>query len=70
MATEAETLLADTGWLPEPLRTSGNRSADAVPTGAGGEQTTVEGGETAMGDQMTSDENELADHVSHAIAAE
>ena len=23
MATEAETLLADSGWLPEPLRTQG-----------------------------------------------
>lgn len=30
MAAEAETLLADTGWLPEPLRTSGRA--------AGGEQ--------------------------------
>ncbi|WP_456315985.1 DNA-binding protein [Plastoroseomonas hellenica] len=70
MATEAETLLADTGWLPEPLRTPGNGSADTAPTGAAGEQTTAEGGETAMGDQMTSHENELADDVSHAIAAE
>ncbi|MGG6892298.1 ParB/RepB/Spo0J family partition protein [Rhizobium sp. BR 315] len=70
MASEAETLLADTGWLPEPLRTPDNGSAAALPTGATGEQTTAEGGETAMGDQMTSDENELADDVSHAIAAE
>ncbi|MGE0038706.1 MAG: ParB/RepB/Spo0J family partition protein [Sphingomonadaceae bacterium] len=70
MATEAETLLADTGWLPEPLRTPGNGSADTVPTVAVGEQTTAEGGETAMGDQMTSVENEWADDVSHAIAAE
>lgn len=70
MATEAETLLAETGWLPEPLRTPSNASADAVPTAAIGEQTTAEGGETAMGDQMTSDENEWADDVSHAIAAE
>jgi ParB family transcriptional regulator, chromosome partitioning protein len=31
MATEAETLLADTGWLPEPLRTQ-KESASAVPS--------------------------------------
>src|SRR3546814_4236934 len=28
METEAETLLADTGWLPEPLRTVGDRSEE------------------------------------------
>jgi ParB family chromosome partitioning protein len=28
MAAEAETLLADTGWLPEPLRTPGRASGD------------------------------------------
>ncbi len=33
MPTEAEALLTDTGWLPEPLRTSGQRmppSTDVV----------------------------------------
>jgi ParB family chromosome partitioning protein len=28
MAAGAETLLADTGWLPEPLRTPGRASGD------------------------------------------
>ncbi len=28
MAAEAETLLADTGWLPEPLRTPGRATGD------------------------------------------
>ncbi len=28
MAAEAETLLADTGWLPEPLRTLGRASGN------------------------------------------
>jgi len=35
MATEAESLLAETGWLPEPLRTpvaDGNEASDERPT--------------------------------------
>ena len=31
MAAEAETLLADTGWLPEPLRTPGQATGDDQP---------------------------------------
>jgi len=35
MASEAETLLADTGWLPEPLRTPGRATGDEqAPTTA------------------------------------
>src|SRR3546814_17011687 len=58
MATEAETLLADTGWLPEPLRTVGDAESDAhEPKNAGEpaeleatvEETVTEGGETAVG---------------------
>lgn len=30
MASEAETLLAGSGWLPEPLRTPGAATADAA----------------------------------------
>ncbi|WP_342640193.1 ParB/RepB/Spo0J family partition protein [Rhodoligotrophos ferricapiens] len=75
MATEAATLLADSTWLPEPLRTPGGESfdtskAEATPTPTAGEQTTAEGGETAMADQTTSDENDADDHLSHAVAAE
>jgi ParB family chromosome partitioning protein len=35
MAKEAERLLADTGWLPEPLRTPGDPEPDADPAKAG-----------------------------------
>lgn len=79
MATEAETLLADTGWLPEPLRTVGDAESDAhEPENAGEpaeleatvEETVTEGGETAVGTEDAPDENEDADEASHVIAAE
>jgi len=75
MAAEAETLLADSGWLPEPLRTPGDRSAadaetGAVPTDAAGEQTTADDGETAMGALAAPDDNDAAADTSHAAAAE
>jgi len=45
MAAEAETLLADTGWLPEPLRTPGRAiEAEAAPKSAG-EETAEESSE-------------------------
>ncbi|TIX93103.1 ParB/RepB/Spo0J family partition protein [Rhizobium sp. P44RR-XXIV] len=75
MAAEAETLLSDSGWLPEPLRTPRNGSAealeaDAMPASAATEQTTAEDGKTAMGDQTTSGDNGAADDVPQVIAAE
>lgn len=75
MATEAETLLAETRWLPEPLRTPGYASTDApaaetVDTDATGEETTANNGETAMVDDEASAENEPADDAPHVIAAE
>ncbi len=58
MAEQAEALLAETGWLPEPLRTPGRDVPEAVEPDAtdlveAGTDTTVEetaadGGETAM----------------------
>lgn len=58
MAEQAETLLAGTGWLPEPLRTPGRDAPEAVEPDAtdiveAGTDTTVEetaanGSETAM----------------------
>jgi len=75
MAAEAESLLADSGWLPEPLRTPGDGSAadaetGAVPTDAAGEQTTAGDGETAMADLAEPDENDAAADASQAAAAE
>ncbi|WP_106755035.1 ParB/RepB/Spo0J family partition protein [Pannonibacter carbonis] len=55
MAKEAERLLAETGWLPEPLR-----PADADTTG---EQANQEGGEVALPAFLSGDgeEDEVAD---------
>ena len=67
MATEAETLLAGSGWLPEPLRTPGRA---IVTTVDGGEaepafdvepvvaETAEDGGETAVADDQASAEDD------------
>ena len=67
MATEAETLLAGSGWLPEPLRTPGRA---IVTTVDGGEaepafdvepvvaETAENGGEPAVADDQASAEDE------------
>ncbi|MGN8119263.1 ParB/RepB/Spo0J family partition protein [Labrys sp. 22185] len=61
MASEAETLLADTGWLPEPLR------LPAVEVG--GEETAAKDGITAMGIEGTIDDSDEAIDTPHTIAA-
>ncbi|WP_234054032.1 MULTISPECIES: ParB/RepB/Spo0J family partition protein [unclassified Xanthobacter] len=66
MAKEAETLLADTGWLPEPLRTPGRVSESTTA----GDETTADGGETAMADEALFPQNKGAGDASPAIAAE
>ena len=51
MATEAERLLADTGWLPEPLRVVEQKTAsdDETTVSAGaGVDSAADDGETAM----------------------
>ncbi len=70
MATEAETLLAGSGWLPEPLRTPGrvmpatsrrrDRERRAIePTVA---ETAADGGESAVvADDATVEDEEAAD---------
>ena len=77
MAAEAETLLAGTGWLPEPLRTPGRAQAGVNDAGEPGDaaapdsavaETAADGGETAMADELASDDTE--DARSRAIAAE
>ena len=45
MAVEAETLLAGTGWLPEPLRTPGRSSDDAQAPESVAEETPEQPGE-------------------------
>ncbi|WP_273281732.1 ParB/RepB/Spo0J family partition protein [Pseudooceanicola atlanticus] len=77
MATEAETLLSDTGWLPEPLRTPGE--AEQIGHETAGDpaepesvvvETASEDGETAMGTDDIPDENDDAEATSHVVAAE
>ncbi|MCB4767721.1 ParB/Srx family N-terminal domain-containing protein [Ancylobacter sp. Lp-2] len=61
MAREAETLLADTGWLPEPLR-------GAEP--AAGEETAAQDGTTAMGEDESLEDTEDTTDIPPAVAAE
>lgn len=62
MAKEAERLLADTGWLPEQLRLP---VADSSVV-----ETAASGGELAMGEDDTLENDDLADEVHQALAAE
>lgn len=62
MATEAERVLADTGWLPEPLRLPSTEPA--------GEQTAADDGESAIDEEAPPTEDEPADDTNFAIAAE
>ncbi|WP_421951724.1 ParB/RepB/Spo0J family partition protein [Pelagibacterium sp.] len=77
MATEAETLLSDTGWLPEPLRTPGEAeqighetAGDPAEPEAVVAETAAEDGETAMGIEDVPDDNDDAEATSHVVAAE
>ena len=78
MATEAETLLAGSGWLPEPLRTPGRALPDVVEP-APVKVETVETGDADRGDAAeppVATEEEDSDvldpevEAAHAIAAE
>ncbi len=68
MAKEAERLLADTGWVPEPLRTPGfdDGQGDAEPTAEVGEPEALP---AFLADEDESDDADL-DPEPHAIAAE
>jgi ParB family chromosome partitioning protein len=66
MAAEAETLLANTGWLPEPLRTPGQATvADAPTTESAIEETAEKSSENKLEDEEepSADTGELADHI-------
>jgi ParB family chromosome partitioning protein len=68
MAKEAERLLSDSGWLPEPLRLA---SIDGDQSGPDDQADTGE--DTALPDFLTADgedEDTDEDEVQHAIAAE
>jgi ParB family chromosome partitioning protein len=68
MAREAERLLADSGWLPEPLRTAAAPTAGIGP-GAGGQPLPaflVENGDTAAEDDAPSDPEVAAAHADTA----
>jgi ParB family chromosome partitioning protein len=71
MAKEAERLLADSSWLPEPLRTPHAMEVIDTPVC---ETTIVETanaeGETAMGDEDDITDTDEADDLPHVIAAE
>lgn len=64
MASQAEALLADTGWLPEPLRTAHTEAGEASSDQSGAESAPIAQSAEDDGD------NEPADEVIHAIAAE
>ena len=75
MAAEAQTLLDDTGWLPEPLRTVDRSASNVEPTVIGESieavaQSTAIEGETAMAEDEPFAEDEMADDAPHAVAAE
>lgn len=80
MAERAEALLAETGWLPEPLRTPGREAPEAVEPDAidpaeAGTDTTVEetaanGGETTMAEDEDRAEDDSVALEPLATAAE
>lgn len=75
MAAEAETLLASTTWLPEPLRTVDRYAANTHSAGTDGsteasDESATIGGETAMVEGEPLGEDKMADDAPHAVAAE
>ena len=75
MAEKAEALLAGSGWLPEPLRTPGRtlpNSVEAIEADAADvvEETAADGGEPAIAEAETPEEDEPVAIKTHAIAVE
>lgn len=73
MASEAQILMADSGWLPEPLRTPGHLDAEAgeAPTSEISVEATAEnGGETSMAEADGFAQDGEAKKELHTIAAE
>ena len=79
MATEAETLLDGTGWLPEPLRTPGNDQAKTWNAAESGdtavsetliEESVMGDDETTIVDNETSSATDESDEEPRSVAAE
>ena len=80
MAEQAETLLAGSGWLPEPLRTPGRDVLNSAEAGAidaaeadadaAVEETAADGGETAVVEDEEVPEDDWVALEAHATAAE
>ena len=72
MAAEAEALLADAGWLPEPLRTPGHPEPQAGEATAepAGEETAENDGETAVGEEDGIADNGRTEDAPRTLAAE
>ena len=73
MAREAERLLADTGWLPEPLRLvdlDADQVVDEPVDAGGGDDAALPEFLTANNDGETSDEDATGEEPEHLVAAE
>jgi ParB family chromosome partitioning protein len=80
MAEKAQELLAGSGWLPDPLRTPGRNLPHIAETATvepselidepTGEETALDGGETAMAEEEQPAEDKAVAADSHTIAAE
>jgi ParB family chromosome partitioning protein len=80
MAEQAQTLLAGSGWLPEPLRTPGRDVPNSVETDAidaaeadadaASVEMTADGGETAVVEDEELAEDDSVAFEAHATAAE
>jgi len=76
MASEAETLLAGTGWLPEPLRTPGRPQTEVTGTEPAPvvessiEETAQNDGEMAMAEKDGLADTDEADGAPNSVAAE
>jgi ParB family transcriptional regulator, chromosome partitioning protein len=71
MAAEAETLLAATGWLPDPLRASGQATlVDMAASASTVAETAENDGETAMAEDDGIADDDEAGTAAQTIAAE
>ncbi|MDB5412978.1 MAG: ParB domain protein nuclease [Rubritepida sp.] len=70
MATEAETLLIDSGWLPDPLRSPGQTAEVAVDSDLAVEETASAEGETAVAEDAGVIDDDDTAMAAMTIAAE
>lgn len=70
MAKEAERLLADSGWLPEPLRLAGVDGDPAADADGGGETEVAELPDFLSSDEESETPPDGEDDERHLVAAE